>query len=654
MFSKNSPNASRLRAALFCVIGCTALVFNLANVSAQNTRFNAGKQNLGGAPVVTATLTDAFPDPNGDGRAAFGAEVTYTATITNSGETSATNAVFTNTIDNNSTLVAGSVQVQPDLSSYSVRCTFSAGNGGGGCGSSSGPYGVTDANLDTIIGGQYSYLTIAASNSSYNAGTGIFQFDATVQDLIPNALGTLDGVTPDAAGINLFLQSSRVISGTGSVSVANAEGTGTFTAPDQPYFRYSQILQQNEITGAKTIQVNVPNTVDTFSVDFLVSTKIQVKVVINEVLANPGGTISDANGEWFEFYNAGALPVNLKNFLFNDYSAADNGLGCELHPNGTTTLCSRPIRTVMSDVIIQPGGYVTFGNTTNTTNNGGVPIDYAYGAELAFANSIDGIRLRTPNALVIDKMLYANGAAISAQNGISRELKNPALDNSNMDDQTNWADAPVTSVYGPGGRGTPKAQNSTFTPFAETFADKSSGDAASAVKNFVPVINNAGETVSTNLGTITPGGSAVVTYRVTIADPPPAGVTQLSNQGSVSGANFLDVVTDDTATGTANDATITPIGTLAPTSALVSISGQVSDSNGRAVTGAQVALVDSDGTTHTSRTNSFGYYRFVEIAAGSTVMISVRHKQHVFAPQVISVNDDITDLNFTAQNFSLF
>jgi hypothetical protein len=47
--------------------------------------------------------------------------------------------------------------------------------------------------------------------------------------------------------------------------------------------------------------------------------------------------------------------------------------------------------------------------------------------------------------------------------GVSRELKNPALDNSNMDG-SNWANALVTAVYGPGGRGTPKAQNSTYTP----------------------------------------------------------------------------------------------------------------------------------------------------------------------------------------------
>ncbi len=644
MLSKNSLFARRLRAALFCVIGCSALVFNLANVSAQKTRSTIVKQNIGNGPIVTATLTDAFPDPDSDGRAAFGAEVTYTATITNSGDVNATNVVFTNPIDPNSTIVANSVQVKPDLNPFAVSCTFSTGNGGNGnCSYPSTPYGVTDAGLNTIIGGQFNYLTVTASNISYDAGTGIFQFDAAVQNLISNALGTLDGVTLDAGGIRLFLQNSRTISGSGSVSIANADGTGTFTGPNQPYFQYNQILQKDEVTAAKTVQVNVPNTVGAFTVEFLVSTKAQVKVVINEVLANPGGTISDANGEWFELYNAGQLPVNLKNFLINDFAVADNGFGCEIGPNGTQNYCARPNHTVASDVIIPSGGFAVLGNTTNTTNNGGVPVDYAYGAALALANSLDGLRLRTPNALVIDKTFYAS-AAVSAQNGISRELINPALDNVNMD-ASNWADALVTSVYGPGGRGTPKAQNSTFAPFAETFVDKTSTGT-----NFVPVVNNAGETVTANLGTITPGGFATVTYRVTIADPMPAGVTQISNQGFVSGANFGDIVTNDPSTDTGNDTTITPVGTLAPTSALVSISGRVSDSYGRAVSGAQVVLSDSSGTTRTSRTNSFGYYRFLDIAAGSTAIVSVKHKQSVFAPQVISVSDNITDLDFTAQN----
>ncbi len=189
-------------------------------------------------------------------------------------------------------------------------------------------------------------------------------------------------------------------------------------------------------------------------------------IVITEVLANPGGTISDANGEWFEIYNATNRAIDLQNWYVQDSSAA--GI--------------RPYHKIASTLVIQPYGFLVLGNTTNTTNNGGVTVHYAYGNALAFANSLDKIRIvapttngvdwnvftdttggvtpnPVPESLIIDRVRYAS-AAISAQNGISRELKNVGLHNHDIDG-ANWMDAPVSMVYGPGGRGTPGVPGST-------------------------------------------------------------------------------------------------------------------------------------------------------------------------------------------------
>jgi hypothetical protein len=246
-----------------------------------------------------------------------------------------------------------------------------------------------------------------------------------------------------------FSSGPTVTSGTGGISVNNADGTGTFTSTNQPYFQYNQILAKDAVSAARTWQLSMPPTVNSFTFTLYIETDVQYLLVINEVLSNPGGTISDANGEWFELYNAGTRSVDLQGLVIADSAASGR----------------RPYHLISSSVVIPSGGYATLGNTTNTTNNGGVPIDYAYGAALALANSLDAVkvaRVYGTDTLTIDRTQYAS-AAISAQNGISRELKNPALDNSNMDG-SNWADALVTAVYGPGGRGTPKAQNSTFTP----------------------------------------------------------------------------------------------------------------------------------------------------------------------------------------------
>ncbi len=196
-------------------------------------------------------------------------------------------------------------------------------------------------------------------------------------------------------------------------------------------------------------------------------------LIITEWLVNPGGTISDANGEWFEIYNPKDYPVDLRRWFVQDSAAS--GI--------------RPYHKIATTVIVPAKGFVVLGNTTNTTNNGGVTVNYAYGSALAFANSLDKVRLvapqpdsltpdwntqtnpvllpapnPAPDSLIIDRVRYAS-AAISAQNGISRYLIDiaPTVDNHNMDG-SNWADALVTDVYGPGGRGTPGAQGPTVLP----------------------------------------------------------------------------------------------------------------------------------------------------------------------------------------------
>jgi hypothetical protein len=88
---------------------------------------------------------------------------------------------------------------------------------------------------------------------------------------------------------------------------------------------------------------------------------------------------------------------------------------------------------------------------------------------------------------------------------------------------------------------------------------------------------------------------------------------------------------------------------LAPTAASVSVSGRVVV-DGRGLTNAVVSLTDQSGTTRTVRTNTFGYYRFTEIAAGQTYIASVISKRYQFAPQPVMVTDQITDLNFTAES----
>ena len=87
----------------------------------------------------------------------------------------------------------------------------------------------------------------------------------------------------------------------------------------------------------------------------------------------------------------------------------------------------------------------------------------------------------------------------------------------------------------------------------------------------------------------------------------------------------------------------------ATTAASVSISGRVSTGSRRGLANALVYLTDSEGNVRTARTNSFGYYRFEDVQAGQTVVMTVVTKRFQFVPKVLNLNEEVTGLNFLAQ-----
>ena len=89
--------------------------------------------------------------------------------------------------------------------------------------------------------------------------------------------------------------------------------------------------------------------------------------------------------------------------------------------------------------------------------------------------------------------------------------------------------------------------------------------------------NTAGDVdVTVDLGTLAAGGGqATVTFEVRIDDPLAAGVTEIVNQGIVSGSNFPNAFTDDPSTAPAEDPTAVPIvvGGGAPLPEIPTVSG---------------------------------------------------------------------------------
>lgn len=288
-----------------------------------------------------------------------------------------------------------------------------------------------------IIGGQGQYVRLASSNVAFDAGTGTFSFDETVQNLLPYAMGTVDGVSPDPAGIRVFLQSGpTVTSGWGGVTVQNADGVGVFTATNQPYYQYAGPLAPSQTSAAKSWQFHVDPDVAVFAFTLFVSAHTAPTIIISEIMAHPT-TASEPAGEWFEVNNRSSDPVDLQ--------------GWTIASGGDTP------HTITTSLVVGPHAYVVLGGSADTTVNGGVRVDYVYsGIDLGNLSN-DWLALRAPAGFTADSVDWGAApaeAALPPPVGISMELD--SLDNDNTwlsGESSHWV--PATAAFGTGQLGTP-------------------------------------------------------------------------------------------------------------------------------------------------------------------------------------------------------
>jgi hypothetical protein len=116
-----------------------------------------------------------------------------------------------------------------------------------------------------IIGAQGTHVALRSSGVSYSGITDILSATVTVQNLSVQAMGTQDGTTL-SSGITVFFiagpegPSSEVIG-------LNADGTGTFTAPNQAFFNYAEVLAPQGTSAGKVWEFDMNGTASfTFSV----------------------------------------------------------------------------------------------------------------------------------------------------------------------------------------------------------------------------------------------------------------------------------------------------------------------------------------------------------------------------------------------------
>lgn len=93
-----------------------------------------------------------------------------------------------------------------------------------------------------------------------------------------------------------------------------------------------------------------------------------------------------------------------------------------------------------------------------------------------------------------------------------------------------------------------------------------------------------------------------------------------------------------------------PVVRMGPSAATLSLSGRVLTPKGRGLANAKVTLTTSSGVVLSATTDENGFYKFVDVEAGDTVILEVKSKLYDFAPQVLNLTEETSGLNFTATN----
>jgi hypothetical protein len=150
-----------------------------------------------------------------------------------------------------------------DVAAKSISCVPAAPSLAGG------------ASADLIIGGQNLYTKLTSTNV-VTTGTTSLTGDVTVQNLTGQPWATADGTTPNANGVRVFFYTLP----NNGVTIANADGMGTFTASNQPYFQYTGtalgadgILANSEVSSSKNWQFNL-NGASSFTFQVYVTTQL--------------------------------------------------------------------------------------------------------------------------------------------------------------------------------------------------------------------------------------------------------------------------------------------------------------------------------------------------------------------------------------------
>jgi hypothetical protein len=135
--------------------------------------------------------------------------------------------------------------------------------------------------LGAASAAHYIYLQSAPhallATNDYSGSSTEVSFDAKVVNLVPQPIGTDDGVNLHSRGVRVFFWSNPwVTDGTGSVTVSEPTATGSFTGSNQKYHQWDEIIQSQDTSVAEKHYVfTLSGTVNSFDYLLGISTNMQ-------------------------------------------------------------------------------------------------------------------------------------------------------------------------------------------------------------------------------------------------------------------------------------------------------------------------------------------------------------------------------------------
>jgi hypothetical protein len=131
--------------------------------------------------------------------------------------------------------------------------------------------------------------------NDYVATSTDISFDLQVVNLVPQSIGTDDGVTLHSRGVRVFFWSNPVVTdGGGSISIAQPTASGSFTGSNQKYHQWDEIIQSQDTSVAEKHYVfNITGTVNAFEFTLGISTNMQWAAITSASAATATVAVSN-------------------------------------------------------------------------------------------------------------------------------------------------------------------------------------------------------------------------------------------------------------------------------------------------------------------------------------------------------------------------